>query len=232
MEKITKYAKFYYSKDDEDLINELENYLNMNAEVVYNFFDPTLPRNLVDIKIIPTKKEYDEIVLKRRDDNEIPKWEIGNFYDNVIEYVSFYDYKNTSHAFDPEKYDENLELYKKTIVHEFVHYVSYLYREKYKSDKPLKYLNEGIAQYLSGQRDNIKQILNSSLDDILNSQNCYVGWYLLTKYIIDKYGRDYFFELFNSQEKALCETPRLYAEAKEYYESMNNVIDSDCSKRI
>ena len=39
MKKITKYAKFYYSKDDEDLINELENYLNMNAEVVYNFFD-------------------------------------------------------------------------------------------------------------------------------------------------------------------------------------------------
>ena len=123
MEKNSKYANFIYSKEDEALVNSLEEHLNNNAERIYEFFDPNLERKPVTIKIIPTKKEYDELNKVRRGIPEIPKWSIGTYYDNTIEYVSLNDYKNTSHAFPEEKYNEALEYYKKTFVHEFTHYV-------------------------------------------------------------------------------------------------------------
>ena len=170
MEKITKYVKFNYCEQDQDLINELDEYLNSHIEEIYDFFDIELPRTLVDINIIPTKKQYDELVKNRKQILEVPSWEIGNYHNGIIEYVSLHDYKNTSHSFPPEKYDENLEYYKKTIVHEYVHYVIGLYINKTKSEKPLKYLNEGLAQYLSHQRDREKTLFTCSLDEIINSR--------------------------------------------------------------
>ena len=215
MEKNSLYAKFIYSKEDETLVDELDAYLNDNAERIFDFFDSALERKPLNIKIIPTKKEYDELNQKRRG-VEIPKWSIGTFYDNTIEYVSLNDYKNTTHAFPPEKYDEALEYYKKTFVHEFTHYVLLIYKEQFNNDYPIKYLNEGIAQYLSGQRDDNKYEFNYSLDDIL-SNNCYAGWFLMTKYIVEEYGREYFLELVVDNELAIKETPRLYEEVKNYY---------------
>ena len=215
MEKNTLYAKFVYSKEDEFLVDNLELYLNENAKKIIDFFDSNLERKPLEIKIIPTKKEYDEINKKRRG-VDIPKWSIGTFYDNTIEYVSLNDYQNTTHAFPKEKYGEALEYYKKTIVHEFTHYILCLYREKYNKDSPLRYLNEGIAQYLSGQRDNMEYEFNYSLDDIL-SNNCYPGWYLMTKYIVEEYGSDYFKELVLDNDLATKETSRLFEEAKNYY---------------
>ncbi|MBR1817587.1 MAG: hypothetical protein IJ772_01935 [Bacilli bacterium] len=176
MEKITKYAKFVYEESDEDLIRELEESLNQNAEAIIHFFDSSLPKELVEIKIIPTKEEYDKIVQERTEFKEIPKWNIGNSHSSVIEYVSLHDYKNTSHAFTPEKYNQALEGYKRTIVHEYVHYIVNLYHRIHHTEFPLRYLNDGIAQYLSGQRDGIKEVYFYSLENILNSQNGYAGW--------------------------------------------------------
>ncbi len=218
MEKITKYAIFNYSIEDEDLIIELEEQLNKNVEEIYSFFDSSLPRNVVEIKIIPTKQEYDERSKKRRNINEIPKWSIGSYYDNTIEYVSLYGYKNTAHAFDEDKYYEKLDYYKKTIVHEYVHFVADLYCKKNNLNHPIKCFNEGIAQYLSHQREGQIITFDYTLEDILYKNNSYVGWYLLTKYIIEEYGKDYFLELFGNKELSIKEIPRLYEEAKKFYE--------------
>ena len=70
-------------------------------------------------------------------------------------YVSLYDYKNTSHSYDKNNFDKALNDYKKNIIHEFVHFVTYLFCKKYSLNYPLKYLSEGIAQYLSKQKDDI-----------------------------------------------------------------------------
>ena len=59
MKYIGKYATYYYEKSDEDLIKGLDEYINKDAENIYNFFDSTLNRENVDINIIPTKEEYD-----------------------------------------------------------------------------------------------------------------------------------------------------------------------------
>ena len=213
------FITFHYSDQDQELISHLEKTLKDNCDRIFGFFDSSLEREPIEIRIIPTKKEYDEISKKRRGITEIPKWSIGNYHDHTIEYVSLNDYKNTSHAFPKERYKEELEYYKKTILHEFTHYVVDLYLKKNQGNSPLHYLNEGIAQYLSGQRDNIEIQFNYTLEDILNSNNCYSSWYLLTKYILEKYGKEYFLKLLRNQDLALEETPRLYEEAKTYYQS-------------
>lgn len=217
MEKETKYYRFNYSKGDEDLIEELEEYLNQKREEIFDFFDKTLQKEIVTINIIPTKKEYDEISKKIRGVDSIPSWSVGISHDNKIEYVSLHDYKNTSHKFNEDKYFEKLDYYKKTIVHEYVHFVAGIYLKKNNCDYPIKYLNEGIATYLSGQKDDIEIPFNFKIEDILESKSSYDAWYLLTKYIIEEYGKEYFLELFKNRELAINETPRLFEEAKEYF---------------
>ena len=213
MELISKYAKYYYEKQDEDLIKGLDEAINKEAENIYNFFDPTLERKQVKIHIIPTKEEYDNITSKRRN-KEVPKWEIGNTGDGIITYVSLKDYKNTDHAYKLKNYDYALDDYNKTIVHEFVHYVTILYKKKYNIDKNTRYLDEGIAQILSHQRDGLKRDFNYSLEDILESKDCYMGFYLMTKYILDNYGKEYFFKLLNDKDYATEETPKIYKQIK------------------
>ena len=218
MERITKYARFNYVKEDEDLIVELDDYLNRKAEDIFDFFDSSLQREMVEINIIPTKKEYDEIAKKIRRVDSIPDWSIGFSHGDKIEYLSLHDYKNTAHAFSEDRYFEKLDYYKKTIVHEYVHFVEGLYLKKNNSQAPAKFLNEGIATYLSGQKDNISLTFNYTLEDITESKSNYDAWYMFTKYIIEQYGKDYLLELFRNREQAIKEAPRLYEEAKEYYQ--------------
>ena len=54
MEKLTRYAKFIYDEQDEDLIDELESKLNQEAEDIFDFFDPTLERISTTINITRT----------------------------------------------------------------------------------------------------------------------------------------------------------------------------------
>ena len=90
--------------------------------------------------------------------------------------------------------------------------------KKYNLDYPVKFLSEGIATYLSGQKENMNISFNFSLKDILKSDSSYNAWYLLVKYIIEYYDKEYFLELFRNRGKAIEEAPRLFKEAKEYYE--------------
>jgi len=219
MERKSKYYIFNYSKTDEDLVIELEDYLNKKIEDIFSFFDSSLKREQVQINIIPTKKEYDEISKKIRGIDSIPDWSIGLSYDNKIEYVSLHDYNSTAHKFSDDKYFEKLDYYKKTIVHEYVHFVAGLYLRKYNCKDPAKFLNEGIATYLSGQKDNVKIDFNFTIEDILENKSSYDAWYMFTKYIIEEYGKDYFLELFRNRELSIKKAPRLYEDAKYFYEN-------------
>ena len=213
MEYISKYAKYIYEKQDEDLIKGLDEYLNKYAKDIYSFFNIS-ERKQAEINIIPTKKEYDEWIKENWNLDEVPAWNIGNAYNNVIRYVSLHDYKNTSHAFKPEDYIKALEDYNKTIVHEYVHFVTILYQIKNNISKPLRYLTEGIAQILSHQRDNTNNDFHYSLEDILESKDCYYGYYLMVKYILENYDKEYFFKLLNDKDFALEETPKIYKQIK------------------
>ena len=214
MEYMSKYAKYTYEKQDEDLIKGLDEYINRYAEDIYLFFDPTLERKQAKITIIPTKKEYDEWFKVKWNRDEIPNWDIGNTYEGNITFVSLHDYGNTQHAHWLKNYEQALIDYNKTIVHEYVHFVTILYQIKNNINKPLRYLTEGIAQYLSHQRDNLNLNFHYSLEDILESKSCYIGYYLMVKYILDNYGKEYFFKLLSDNDYALEETKKIYEEIK------------------
>ena len=197
MKLTCKYANINYEENDKDLAEKLGKYLEKHAEEIYDFFDPTLERKIIDINLM-TKKEYDKL-HKEIYHGEVPKWSVGFYNGKCINYVSLNDYKNTSHKID--NYEEALSYYLKTIVHEYIHFVTSEYCIKNKLNKPIKYLSEGIAQVLSGQRDNDKINFTYNTDDILNNTN-YGAWYMTTKYILDVEGKDKFFELLSNEEKS------------------------------
>lgn len=208
-----KYFNIIYDEKDSFLANKLFDYLNDNVEGIYDFFDPKLDRKKIDIKLL-SKKEYDEL-HKKNYNGEVPKWSVG-FYENYcITYVSLNDYKNTSHNID--NYEEALDYYLKTIVHEYVHFVTSEYCLKNNLDRPIKYLNEGIAQILSGQREKEKLVFKYDENDVLDTNNNYQAWYMATKYILDTKGKDCFFELLSNKEKAKDFVLKEIDNMKEYY---------------
>lgn len=191
MKKIFKNAIFEYDKSDEDLVLVLNNYIDENIDNIYNFFGNDIKREKPYITIVRTKKEFDKIYCKYENiDEQVPEWLIGFTNSNGIFYLSIKDYQNTSHAFEMKDYDNYLEEYKKTILHEYIHFVNFLFNKKYNISLGLNYLVEGIAQVLSKQNENEELIFIYSLDEIINDNNCYNGWYLVFKYIYEYYSHD------------------------------------------
>ena len=223
MKKIFKNAIFEYDKEDEDLILDLSNYIDEHVDEIYNFFGNDIEREIPYIKIIRTKEELDKIYRKynKLDDNgPIAKWLIGFTNDDGIFYLSIKDYKSTTYTFDSNDY---LEEYKKTIIHEYIHFINYLFNKKYNCFLSLDYLVEGIAQVLSNQNDNVELKFIYSLDDILNSNDCYNGWFLVMKYILDNYPKELILELFKDEEKTLKFIIDIYDDIKKYYEEIEKI---------
>ena len=204
MQRKSSNVIFNYNEEDSSLIDELSSYLDNNLSDVYLFFNVTKEKPIINI--ISTKLEFDNNYkkIKNLDPNyDVPKWVVGLSHDNVIDFLSLNDYHNTSHK-------TNLDDYKKTLLHECIHFVNALYCKKYNVEYSIKCLSEGVASYLSKQK-----ITNNSftLEDILNSNNCYNGWYLVTKYIIENNSHDFFLELLKDNDKA-----------KEYIKEIYKVI--------
>ena len=202
MQKINKYAIINYDKTDENLVDILSQYLIENAKEIYDFFDVDVEK--ANISIIPTKEEFDRLIKEKKSDSNyvVPKYCRGcRFDDGEILILSIYDYKNTTHAFKEENYEQALDEYKKVFVHEYIHYVNYLFENKHNCSRTARYLVDGIASYLSHQYDNLDADFDYSIEDILGN-NCYFGWYLVTKYLIENYTHDYILELFQSSRQA------------------------------
>ena len=218
MIKESKYAIFEYDRCDENLINDLINYLDNNQNRIKCFFDENLELPKIKIKIYSAKKEYDEKVGIKMFDGEVPKWVIGSYNNGMINYVSFNDFKNTSHQ------NDSYESYLKTLIHEYIHFVTNEYSKKINCEYPIKYISEGIAYYLSGQGNKIEYSDNISEDDILNGKSCYPKWYLFVKYIIDIKGKEYFFELFKDKVKAKKDIETLVLECNGYYKCLEKLM--------
>ena len=130
------------------------------------------------------------------------------------------DYKSTSHAFKEDEYNDKLEYYKKTLLHEFVHHINRYFCINNNCEYSLQYLSEGVAKYLCNQTENIKLEYKYSLDDILNSNKCYDGWYLTTKYIIDNYSHEFLIDLLKNNNKAEKFLKEIYDDIKNYYNNL------------
>ncbi len=224
MIKDNDYAIFEYEKCDEDLIDELSNYIKQNAQIALDFFEVEKPKTKVLIKIIPTKKEYDEYYRKLHNlpsNQPLYGWLIGNYNHNTnqITYLSLHDFKNTSHKLKDVPFNEALDYYKKTIFHEFVHYANGLFRNKHNCGYSEKYLTEGIAAYLSKQHDEKTLNFDFSIDDVLDqNKNLYYAYFMLTKYFVENYNKNFVLEIFESSRTAKeFLQNELYNKAKQNY---------------
>ena len=187
--------------EDENLVFELNNYINENINEIYSFFELKDIISKATIIILSTKEEFDKEVRPLKKEYEeygVPSWVIGFSLKDKIYFLSLSDYKNTPHK---DKID--LLAYKKTILHEYIHYIVGLYLFENKCSYPLRALNEGIAQYLSHQRDKNIITLKHDLSEVLDATTAYSEWYLITKYIIDNYSKEYFLELLRDRDKAI-----------------------------
>ena len=210
MVKETDYAIFVYDVNDENLVFDLNSYINMHIQKILDFFEINSLVIKPKIKIYSTKKEYDE-TLEFFKDESVPKWVVGNVEQNLIKYVSYSDFQNTSHANEPYEY------YLKTIVHEYVHFITGIYCQEKNVEYPIKYISEGLAYYLSGQGESVKINGNLKIDDILNSNKAFASWYLLANYIIKTKGKKFFIELLCDKKLAESEANNLLLEANCYY---------------
>lgn len=228
MEKESNFAIFVYEKQDQDLIDQLSTYLDSKAKNICMFFDVNTPFKNPTIKIIPTKEEYDNIwrqSLGFPADYDVPKWSVGFSKNLHITYLSLHDYKNTSHSFEEDDFLLALDHYKKTLVHEYVHFVNELFNIKNNCGFTAKYLREGIATYLSGQKENKQLNFNFTLDQLLQQdvkQSCYAGWFLVTKYLVENYDRPFVLQLFQSNRQATeFLNNELFEKSKNFYNQKN-----------
>ena len=205
MIKESKYAIFEYEESDAVLINELSDFINDNAERIFNFFGVNTRIKPV-IKIIPTKVEFDKQFIKDHSwagpDYQCEKWLRGYAKNETITYLSIHDYKNTSHAF--KNYRKALEDYKRTLVH-FVNII--FIAENNCTQYTAKYLSEGLASCLSGQREHKVMTFNCTLDEVLykereSKKSYYDNWHLVAKYLLENYEHDFIIELIKDPIKA------------------------------
>lgn len=207
MQYVSEYSIINYQESDAELVSDLAEYLDNNAAPIYDFFGVTDKQKAI-INIIPTKQEFDKIFREKRglpDDYELGKWVRGTGCPNGdIDYLSINDYDNTTHRFDPKDYDKALIGYKKTLVHEYVHFVNQLFNKQNNCSYTALYLVEGIAVYLSRQTEEWARVaFDASLEQLVNHESCgYGNYYLLTKELLTHYDRDFVLNLFTSSREA------------------------------
>lgn len=190
-------------------IDDVINYINTKIKDVMSFFSIGKLKNKIIINIIETKEEFDNIV-KNKFNKEPHDWFIGYAINDSIYCVSLTDYKNTSHKFSDRDFDKELNFFNKTLIHEIVHIFNY----EYSNEQTIKCLMEGIACYLSGQYDNQDIEFNITLEELLdeNSKPNYPVWYLVVKYIIDNYEKEYLLKLICNRNFSINEMSIIYNE--------------------
>ena len=221
------YATFDFDEREKDFVMDCALFVDQNAKFVYDFFGiESNRREKPTIHIIPTKDEFDRIYKKicnKEASYNVPSWVIG-FASGDIYYLSINDYKNTSHAFSPDKKKEAVCYYKKTLVHEFVHFVHEQFNKEHGCCNRSKWLSEGVAVYLSGQHGvlNNDNDFNYAKEEAFGQQgNHYMAYGLLFRYLTENYPKAFVFSLFESAQNASESfKEELYGKAKKYYNSV------------
>lgn len=211
-------AIFKFEESDSDLIQLLADYLDSHVDNIYKFFEVNMPKEKLVVNIIPTKEEFD--VLSRQAWGQSEKWMIGFYKNNEIIYLSLHDFKNTEHRAKYLAPKEALEYYKKTIVHEYVHYVNDIFKKVNNCGYTEKYLSDGIATYLSGQHENEDLPFDFTCEDLLTRGDMYSGYYLVTKYFVENYDKTFVLDIFKSNRRSReFLKNELFDKAKKFYQN-------------
>ena len=207
MIKESKYFKFTYSESDNNYIDKLVDVIDKKAKTVLDFFEIESIKRKFNVIIVPTKKEFSRLIWNEihfKDD----EYGIGFVKDEMMYCLSFNDYKSTFYTF------YKFENFVSTIIHEFVHAC-----HQYKTDgkTSIRCVNEGLACYLANQYDSESLKLDASIEDIQNDKYVkYDNYYIIMKYILDNYDKEYCDKIIYEKDFARSKITEIY----------NNLINS------
>ena len=111
--------------------------------------------------------------------------------------------------------NDTIDFYIKGILHEFVHVCHAKLIGGYDS---LTWYKEALATLLSHQYYDKEVYLDASLDELLNGNTDYHNYYVMGKYLMENYDKEYMLELAKNKNLLNDESSKIYEEAIIIYE--------------
>lgn len=197
-----------YTNNDKKYIKTLEEKLDKNINKIMNFFDIKNINNKIEINILENKEIFD-IEYKKHYNKESNEWN-RSFIDNSVYILSYKDYRDT--IFYRDTFDEfvNSVLYEITQI---------LYKNR-NNDLSMKYINEGLKIYFSNMFDDIdsNKKFDCDKDKITNEIDIdYIDYYMIMKYIINNYKRDFLLKLIDDKSFAYDNVDKIYKDCVNFY---------------
>ena len=201
MIKVLKYAIINYNECDNNYIDEICDYFEIESKNITKYLEIIDIKEKANIIIYNDINEFKINILK---DNKYYKTikDIPNYVvavggdDKNISILSLDNYiKVENHQ------NCTIEDYKKTLVHEFVHFCHH----KLNAINMI-WINEGLATNLSRQATKYK---NNNINLPLKS---YSDYCLAFEYVMKKYNKKYILRLLNDIEFQKIETPKILEE--------------------
>lgn len=207
-----------YQDMDNDYANLLIQKLKDNYKKIMNYFNLNNIKREVIITIWNDKDNYRNY-FNEKYNYIVPEWEIARSINskkettiNIISYRESLNCKGHN--------NDSLENNLKVIIHEFVHICHFEYNSHNK--QPI-WLAEALATNLSNQYNNIELKITAELKDIIEGTANYKDYYLMGKYLIDNYPKEYILELSKNSNLLEKETPNIYNETKKYFNKKESI---------
>ena len=207
----SKHVRINYDIYSTDYIKDLYDYLEKKILKIKEYLEINTINEPAEVTIYSEYNEFIKNVLKYnkyyKKVDDIPSYVVADGGDDKhISVLSFNEYINV------EGHQKcTIEDYKKTLVHELVHF----YHHKLNKINMI-WINEGLAIYLSEQAE--KYTSNK-----LNVQlKTYSDYYLVFKYVLENYDKNYILKLISNVEMQKIETPKILKKIENVIKRVEN----------
>ena len=212
-----KQLELEYTEEDlvyiEDFKKELEKYYDL----ILSFFNLKKLNRNIKMKFWNNTTGFRRF-LAELNTKKTDLWEVGRTTSNAkssrIDILSYKEFiKCQGHE------NQTIQDLIKVCIHELVHFVQFDYNNH---TYIMTWLSEALATNLSGQYENKEVYFNTTLDEIIRGKSNYCNYYLMGKYLLEEYNKEYILKLVRDNELVKKETPRIFKETFKYLDKIYN----------
>ncbi len=209
----------FYNFDDKN-IQQLITTLESKSKGIMNFFGLEHISRKVIIKIYYSIDDYKKHLIPYLEEmgETYHDWMIADTMDNNINMLEL----SLCRQLNSHK-NETIQDQMETILHEFTHICHHELLGENNSHGHI-WFSEALATNLSGQNYSIKKITctyDELKNDFNNTSNNYSTAYLMGKYMLENYGRDFVLNLIKNWQLLNEFAPKLFEETKTFYNQIN-----------
>lgn len=214
-----KQLELEYTKDDLEYIKDFKKEIEEYYDSLLSFFNLDKLNRDINMKLWNNIDEF-RTFFKEKTGKEVPLWEVGRTSSSGnVSRIDILSFKEFIKCQGHEECSFNDLI--KVGIHELVHFIQFDYNNH---KDVMTWLSEALATNLSGQYDNKEVYMYSSLDEIIKGKSNYKNYYLMGKYLLNNYDKEYILSLLNDNELLKKETPRLFKETMEYEKTRSKSI--------